>query len=82
MVGSETGRFEAARVEREQNLCQRCEGNEVVTHMSQDCSGVGAERLKYWSLFARERGIIANYFEQDPIELAASVHKCYEACKE
>ena len=66
----------AARVEREQRLCQRCEGSSVddVEHMIFDCTRLEAERRKHQSLFARERVDLADYFEQDPIELANFVH--------
>ena len=53
----ETGRFGAARVERQIRLCQRCEGSSVddVEHMVFDCSSLEAERQKHQSLFARRR---------------------------
>ena len=44
-----------------------------------DCDDLEAERLKHQ--FARERVVLAFFFEQDPIELAAFVHDCYKACK-
>ena len=80
----ETGRFGAARVEREQRLCQRCEGSSVddVEHMIFDCTSLEAERQKHQSLFARGRVILADFFEQDQIELAAFVHGCFKACNE
>ena len=69
-------RFGEARVKREQRLCQRCEGSSVddVEHMIFDCTRLEAERRKNQSLFARERVDLADYFEQDPIELANFVH--------
>ena len=80
----ETGRFGAARVEREQRLCQRCEGSSVddVEHMIFDCTSLEAERQKHQSLFARGRVILADFFDQDQIELAAFVHGCFKACNE
>ena len=53
----EIGCFGAARVERQQRLCQRCEGSSVddVEHMIFNCSSLEAERQKHQSLFARGR---------------------------
>ena len=50
----EIGRFGAARVERQQRLCRRCEGSSVddVEHMISYYSSLEAERLY---LFAREK---------------------------
>ena len=80
----ETGRFGAARVERQLRLCQRCEGSTVddVEHMIFDSCSLEAERQKRQSLFARGRVDLADFFEQDPIELAAFVHGCFKACNE
>ena len=80
----ETGRFGAARVERELRLCQRCEGSSVddVEHMIYGCTSLAAERQKHQSLFASGRVALADFFEQDPIELAAFVHDCFKACNE
>ena len=80
----ETGRFGVARVEREQRLCQRCEGRSFddVEHMIFDCTSLEAERLKHQSLFARGRVVLADFFEQDQIVLAAFVHGCFKACNE
>ena len=41
-----------------------------------------AERQKHQSLFARGRVDLADFFEKDPIELAAVVHDCFKACNE
>ena len=79
---SAKGPFGAARLERQQRLCQRWEGSSVddVEHIHFDCSGLEAERQKHQSLFARERVYLADFFEQNPIELAAFVHGCFKAC--
>ena len=80
----ERGRFGAARVERQHRLCQRCEGSSVddVEHMIFDSSSLEAERQNHQSLFARGRVDLADFFEQDPIELAVFVHSCFKACNE
>ena len=51
----ETGRYENARVEQAQRLCQRCDANsgDDVEHMIFDCVAMDAERQKHQSLFAR-----------------------------
>ena len=41
-----------------------------------------AEWQKHQSLFARGRVALVDFFIQDPTELAAFVHNCWEACKE
>ena len=71
-------------MERQLRLCQRCEGSSVddVEHMIFDCKSLEAERQKHQSLFARGRVDLADFFEQDPIELAAFVHGCFKACNE
>ena len=63
LLAVETGRFGAARVQRERRLCQRYELSFVddVEHMIFDCTGQEAERLKHQSSFARGR--MVNYFE-------------------
>ena len=80
----EIGHLGAARVERQQRLCQRCEESSVddVEHMIFDCSSLEAERQKHQSLFARGWVDLADFSEQDPIELAAFVHGCFKACDE
>ena len=62
----------------------RCEGSSVddVEHMIYGCTSLAAERQKNQSLFARGRVALADFFEQDPIELAAFVHGCFKACNE
>ena len=79
----ETGRFGVARVERELRLCQRCDGSSVddVEHMIFDCTSLNAERQKHQSLFASGSVALADFFEQDQIELAAFVHGCFKVCK-
>ena len=79
----ETGRFGAARVERELRLCQRCEESSIddVEHMIFDCSGLEVERQKHQSLFASGRVALVDFLQQDQIELAAFVHGCFKACK-
>ena len=47
-----------------------------------DCSSLEAERQKHQSLFARGKVDLADFFEQDPIELAAFVHGCFKAFNE
>ena len=71
-------------MERQQRLCQRCEviSADDVEHMIFDCSNLEAERQKHQSLFARGRVDFGDFFEQDPIELAAFVHGCFKACNE
>ena len=79
-----TGPFGAARVEREQRLCQRCEESAIddVEHLNSDRTCLKAEQQKHQSLFARGRVDLADISEQDPIELAAFVYNCLKACNE
>ena len=62
-------------MERQQRLCQRCEGSSVddVEHMIFDCSSLEAERQKHQSLIAHGRVNLADFLEQDPIKPAAFV---------
>ena len=80
----ERGCHGAASEERQQTLCQSCEVSSVddVEHMILDCSRLEAERQKHQSLSARGRVEHADFFEQDPIELAAFVYKEFKACDE
>ena len=50
--------------------------------MNFDCRSLEAERQKHQYLFARGRVDLADFFEQDPIELAAFVYGCFKACHE
>ena len=77
-------RFGAARVERQQKLCKRCEGSSVddVEHIISACSSLEAGQQKRQSLFARGRVDLAVFFEQNPIEQAAFVYGYFKACNE
>ena len=70
-------------MERQQRLCQLCEGNSVndVEHMLFDCNSLEVERQKHQSLFACGRLDLADVFEQDPM-LATFIHNCFKACNE
>ena len=71
-------------MEREQRLCQRCEGSSVddVERMIFDCTDLESVRLKHQSLFACGRVILEDFFEQDTIELTAFAQDCNKACNE
>ena len=58
-------------MEREQRLCQRCEGSSVddVEHMIFDCTSLEAEEASVF--VCTWKGDLADFFEQDQIELAA-----------
>ena len=47
-----------------------------------DAQAMEAERQKHQSLFVCGRVDLADFFEQDPIELAAIVHGWFKACNE
>ena len=59
------GRFGAARVEREQRLCQQCWESSVdgIEHIIIDWTSLEAERQKHQSLFARGRVVLADFFK-------------------